>query len=158
MLDRSFNAAVLAIASHILPRGFDVSDNAPSTYDELRQHYQATGRILVWSGASDRTIFGDPEVNHAFRAWHDARHILGAHDFSFLGECRTCFAQIADMEALFRGHHRLPFWRRLLRAEVIGQAYYVKIWGEFPADQSDFVECYLRSPPLAFANPPSFYR
>lgn len=158
MLDRSFNAAVLAIASHILPRGFDVSDNAPSTYDELRQHYNATGRILVWSGASGRTIFGDPEVNYAFRAWHDARHILGAHNFTFAGECATCADQIRDMEALYRGHHRLPFWRALLRAEIIGQAAYAHAWGEFPADQSDFVACYLRAPSVALATSPSAYR
>lgn len=158
MLDRSFNVAVMAIADRLLPCGFDVRDDAPSSYAELRQHYNATGRIAVWSGASDRTIFGDTEINFAFRAWHDARHILGDFDFSLLGEARTCFAQIQDVERLYTGHHRLPFWRALLRAEVIGQASYAHAWGDFPADQRDFVACYLRSPALALANPPSVYR
>ena len=70
-LDIQFNAAVLTICNRILPAGYDVAAVAPETYEELIAHLDAGRRMLVYSGGAEQTIYGDPEVNYAFRAWHD---------------------------------------------------------------------------------------
>jgi len=56
---RQLNVAVLTIANRLMPCGWDVGVDAPSTYEELVEHYETTGRIKVWDGASDRTIYDD---------------------------------------------------------------------------------------------------
>lgn len=91
--DIHFNAAVLTICSRVLPGGYDVSDAAPETYEELIAHLDAGGRMLVYSGGSEQTIYGDPEVNFAFRAWHDWCHWQGRYDFSHEGEHAACAMQ-----------------------------------------------------------------
>ena len=145
-----FNVAVNHIAAKVLPRGFDVSADAPQDYDSLIAHYRATGRVLVWSGASERTIFADAHVNQAFRAWHDARHISGGHDFSRNGEFLTMVAQMADISAIYSGQTAATF-RTILRAEIIGQREYQERFGGFPLNQFAFVRDYLANPLLALA-------
>lgn len=142
-LDRSFNIAVLAMARRLLPCGFDVSDDAPDTYAKLRRHAEKTGRIMVWSGASDRTIFADPEVNYAFRAWHDLRHYTGRNDFSHYGEYCTYQAQYVDLQRM-HGRETAKRWRAILHAEVMGMLQYKERWLDFPSDQRAFVEACLR--------------
>ncbi len=66
--DIHFNAAVLTICSRVLPGGYDVSDAAPETYEELIAHLDAGGRMVVYSGGSERTIYGDPEGNPPARS------------------------------------------------------------------------------------------
>lgn len=51
------------------------SDHAPGTVADLLRSYRATREIVVWAGASERTVWLAPEGNHAFRAWHDYCHI-----------------------------------------------------------------------------------
>lgn len=65
-LDIHFNVAVLHIANHLFPCGFDVSDNAPDTYEKLCAILDAGKRMVVWSGGSEATIYCSPEVNYAF--------------------------------------------------------------------------------------------
>ena len=50
--------------------------------------------MVVAREGADNTIFGAPEVNYAFRAWHDWCHWMGGFDFSLYGECATCNMQI----------------------------------------------------------------
>lgn len=148
ILDRGFNCAVLHIASRLFPTGYDISDNAPETYDELCAHVASTGRMLVWSGASDRTIFGDNEVNYAFRAWHDHCHLRGSgHDFSWSGEHAVLQEQQSDIVALYghgaKTHENGYEYAAILDAEVIGQLYHKEIHGRFPCDQIGFVRALL---------------
>lgn len=142
-LDRAFNRAVHHIVSKLLPNGFDVSDSAPSSLIGLRAHYEATGRICVWSGGSDRTIFADAETNYAFRAWHDYHHLTGEHDFTPDGELSVACAQSQDIYDLYGLHHR---WADILHAEIIGQGEYERANGVFPNDQMAFVRAYLIHP------------
>src|SRR4051812_40780351 len=65
---------------------YTVQDNAPSTLRDIVQAYQASKRLVVWSGASDNTIYGDASVNWVFRAWHDYTHIMLNAEFTDLGE------------------------------------------------------------------------
>lgn len=101
-----------------------------------------SGGMLVWAGASEHTIYRDPCVNHAFRAWHDAAHIAGGFGFTLEGERAACEYQIA--EALRRYPRIAPRVLGLIRAEVIGQAEYYATHGEFPIDQEAFIREYLK--------------
>ena len=137
-----FNVAVLHIAGRILPNGFDVSENAPQTFDSLVAHYEKTGRILVWNGASEKTIFADSEINFAFRAWHDSKHILGNHDFTIPGEMAALELQQADIRAIFDGA-TADYFCAIVDAEIRGQAMYNLACGGFPIDQAGFARAFL---------------
>ena len=67
-LDIGFNIAVLAISARLFPCGFDVAEDAPRTYEQLLMQLDTHKRMVVYGGGSDQTIYGDREVNHAFRA------------------------------------------------------------------------------------------
>lgn len=150
-LDRGFNVAVHTIANRLFPTGFDVSDNAPETLTDLKAHVRRTGRIVVARKGSDRTIFGDPETNFAFRAWHDHCHLRDAngrfnlsapgHEFDQVGEFETFQEQWKDLTKQY-GSPKAR-WIDILHAEIMGQFAYHEIHGEFPHDQRAFVEAYL---------------
>ena len=127
MLDlKTLNQAIISLAPLHHARGI-----APSTFADIMQ---APG--IVWEGASDQTIFQGAKVNHAFRAWHDARHISGQHDFTLAGERATCEAQKRDVALLYPS---APAWvYRLLDAEIVEQGEYFVRMGAFPLDQVQF--------------------
>jgi hypothetical protein len=145
------NVAVLHIAGKLFPCGFDVAESAPDTLEGLRAHVAKTGRMLVYSGASDSTIFDDREVNWAFRAWHDHCHLRGNHPFTPAGEREACHEQVADIRALFGEGPIADRMVALVHAEVMGQVHYQQQHGEFPANQRAFVEAYLMAPRRAIA-------
>ena len=142
-LDRAFNVAVNHIASVLFPTGFDVADTAPSSLSELQQHVAATGRMLVWDGASDATIFGDDETNFAFRAWHDWCHLFGGFTFDLAGETLAMQMQQRHIRTLYGNGAQTDRWCKLLEAEIVGQARYHAATGAFPADQVAFTRQYL---------------
>lgn len=149
-LNTRFNVAVNHIASRLFPCGFDVADSAPGTLDSLLKHYLATGRVMVWGGASEQTIFADSETNFAFRAWHDSKHIFATLPFTLAGETQAFAMQATDITALYDGQTARDFIA-ILRAEIIGQFEYKESLGGFPIDQIGFVRLYL-SDPLAALN------
>lgn len=102
---------------------------APATWDELRN----AGRGIVWEGESTRTIWGTPQANHAFRAWHDATHLELGADFTLAGERATGIAQCAQLERACLGRLVPIVWR-----EVIGQTEFYAVHGRFPCDQLQF--------------------
>ena len=146
ILDLGLNVAIQHIASRLFPCGFDVSPDAPGTYEALCDHVSRTGRMVVWDGSSDRTIYGDDETNYAFRAWHDFHHVMGKHDFTAHGEAAACEAQCADLIRVYGDCAKIRYWCEIIRAEVIGQGEYSRIHGEFPTDQLSFVRHYLVNP------------
>lgn len=144
-LDRSFNAAILHIASKLFPLGFDVEgvdtdECAPFSAETLCQRLDAGGRMVVSSVGCDQTIYECKETNYAFRAWHDWTHWRYGTGFDLEGERATVEHQIADLRKLYGVNGR---WEEILRAEVIGQADYFADHGEFPTDQRAFVEGWL---------------
>lgn len=145
-LDRGLNVAILHIASRLFPTGFDVAAEAPETYEALCAHLEKGGRMLVWSGGSDATIYADAEVNHAFRAWHDWCHFTGGHDFSPEGEAAAMRMQQDHLRLLYGDSPEVRRWFAILEAEIVGQAAYYAMWGRFPEDQRAFVEDYLNTP------------
>lgn len=139
-LDAGFNIAVRSIAARLYPTGYDVADDAPSSLEELNAHVAATGRMIVWSGGSERTIFDDAETNYAFRAWHDWHHLKGQHPFDAEGEAAVFVRQRDQLRELYGVR---PAWEALLHAEIIGQLEYEAAHGCFPDDQRAFAQAYL---------------
>lgn len=124
---------------------YDVLDNAPNTFDELMQYYNDTGRIGVWSGASDATIFNNPASNHAFRAWHDMQHILRLAPFTLEGEALAMQGQMRMVERLgFISQNSKNICFQLLRIEIMEQAKYAAKHGEYMTNQKEFVINKLR--------------
>lgn len=130
-LDPELNRAILAMAP-----SFTVSDHAPQTMAELVQ----CERMIVWAGGSDHTIYADPAVNWAFRAWHDTAHLahIERHTFDLDGEALACELQILQLRRRFENMPER--WAQILRAEIIGQAQYLERTGAFPVDQYDFIK------------------
>ena len=145
-LDPAFNAVVVRIASRLFPAGFDVSEKAPHTFDELKSLLDADKRLVVYSGGSSSTIYADPQVNYAFRAWHDWSHWTGNHDLSFEGEIAVCRQQQAHLFELYNDTEQTRRWCKLVCAEIIGQATYHLCYKRFPNNQRGFVEAFLENP------------
>lgn len=118
---------------------FDPNDIEGTLHKHIRRYYQETGKIHVWTGASDNTIFADPKVNHYFRAWHDYIHVTQNYGYDFIGE-----SIVADIQ-----RQQLPkewiFERELVMCEVVGQAQYNMIQGDFVNNQRQFTMDYLRN-------------
>lgn len=143
-----FNDCVLKIVSHLMPKGFDVTEHEHlcNSYEKVAQHYRHTGRILVWTGASDNTIFGYPQHNHAFRAWHDYVHVTYGLPFNEDGErMATKIQQHHVMEFHTGTPCEAKFFCRILDAEINGQIEYFCKHGKFVEDQRAFVQNYLAS-------------
>lgn len=132
-----FNVAVLHIAGVVNPLGWDVSNMAPVTLAEQKAYARKHGRICVDGRNSLLTIYGDPEVNIAFRAWHDATHLRLNAPFTFAGEIRVCHAQQADIAKIY-GQREAGLFAHILQIEVIEQAAEFANTSRFPVDQRAF--------------------
>jgi hypothetical protein len=129
ILDAELNRRILRIApSHT------AQDYAPATFEALKG--QSVGSLVVWAGASDKTIYGDPTVNHAFRAWHDSLHLALNAPFTLQGERIVALEQARLIGGETFGH--------IIMAEVVGQAEYFALTGQFPVDQKAFDLKYLQ--------------
>jgi hypothetical protein len=115
-----------------------------STYDyadfaEMRADFEATGSIKVNTEHSDGTIFGSPEVNWLFRAWHDYCHLLVNAGFDAQGERMAASEQIRQVRAhpgLTREQKTL--FTRIIDIEINGQVDYYIEHNDFPSDQYAF--------------------
>ncbi|PHP65403.1 hypothetical protein CSC94_18760 [Zhengella mangrovi] len=143
ILDHELNVAAMMIANRLFPAGFDVAEDAPDTYEKLKALFESGKRYVVYSGGSDRTIFGDPEVNFHFRAWHDWCHWKGAHEFTVRGEYDTFRMQHCHLVAIYGDNAMTKRWRRILFADIVGQKLHEKRTGQFPEDQFSFVKACL---------------
>ena len=143
----AFNAAVVAMASRVCPCGYDIEADAekvPSTLAALRAHIECMGRIVVWSGASEDTIFGsgNAEMNWAFRAWHDWTHYAIGAEFNVAGERAVAMRQIEDLGRVF-GERFAAEYAPYITEEVIGQAKHYHAKHAFPDNQRQFARGYL---------------
>jgi hypothetical protein len=145
-IDPDLDMAIMTITAKLLPAGYEVSHEAPQSYEALRVRLDAGRRMRVWNGGSGWTIYGNAAINFAFRAWHDLCHYIGCHDFTLKGEIDTCELQCRQLADHFRGMARVPEWQATIRAEVIGQALYFHRNKRFPDDQRGFVLAYLADP------------
>lgn len=144
-----FNAAVTTLARKVWPLGYDVSDdiahaNAPDP-EAYFAEITARQRVTIYTGGSGATIFGDPDVNYDFRAWHEWTHYVLRAPFDIEGELRVANRQCEDIAKLYGHGGRTIRWQRLIMAEVYGQALYFKQWGVFPEDQRTFDNAFLQA-------------
>lgn len=117
------------------------SEDLEGTFKKHVQRYKETGKIHIWTGASNNTIFAVPEVNYYFRAWHDLTHIENNLGYSYLEEFIVCEIQ----------KNELPkYWileQKLVHAEIIGQGLYnFYNSGRFVQCQRSFTLNYLFDP------------
>lgn len=117
-----------------------VPELAPETYEGLVNEYQhclnTLQPFLVWSGASDKTVFTSPQINHAFRFVHDTDHVMLQAELTHEGELKVI----------------LPFIREVMRSagfvsavlcacDLLGQLWYgTNNHGAFVDDQEAFVK------------------
>lgn len=127
-------------------------ENAPGTWEELQEYkyltvltpeeafcWDSLPYLPVYDGGCENTIYGAPEYNYMFRAWHDSLHLRHDLDFSVKGELRTALRhQTALMQVGAPVDVRRAFW-----ADTAGQVQYNEITGEFPTNQVNFVRLYL---------------
>lgn len=144
-----WNVAVMHLANRTNPRGWDVKSGtgyrldagndveAPATLEAQKAWVRRHGRVCVDGRHSLMTIYGDPEVNYAFRAWHEATHIRLNAPFTRAGEARVCAAQQADVAKLY-GRREAFMFAHILHCEVLEQAEELERTGRFPADQRAF--------------------
>ncbi len=118
---------------------FDEND-IQGTFDRHVQRFKETGTIKIWTGASDGTIFGEPTINHYFRAWHDYIHITEGLGYDFVGESIVCEIQKSQLPSTW------IFEKELIQSEIVGQAQYFMTNGEFLSNQRLFTEVYLNDP------------
>jgi hypothetical protein len=140
-----FNCACQMMAHIVWPQGYDVSENAPRTLKALKDEYRSRGRITVYSGGSDKTIFDDAGVNQDFRAWHDWCHLRLDADFSPRGEAMACDLQAAHIRVRYGAGETGRELVKLLEAEVIGQSLYYQKYKEYVDDQRAFAIAYMQN-------------
>lgn len=112
----------------------EARDHAPNNAHDMLRAYYETGRIIVWSGGSDRTIWGPDKLNWLFRGWHDWEHILH-------GACRhaDCFLPSYEREIADFQSRRIPdALGKLVRIEIADQATHYERTGSFVEDQIAF--------------------
>lgn len=148
-----FNRAVLDMCAWLMPGGYVVSWEAPQTFAALKALMHAGGPMTVWAGASERTVYADPQVNFAFRAWHDWCHWQGDYDLSIDGEAAASSMQRRLLVARYGNGDLTVRWSGIIDAEINGQAQYHARHQRFPDDQRGFVDAYLDNPAAALRRP-----
>ena len=126
----TFGEAIVTLVDRLLPRGFDVGDDAPQTYTQLKALLDTGKRLIVWSGGCEQIIYTHPNINVAFRAWHDHCHWMGGYDFSLEGEIAACDLQCRQLLEHHGDNPVTQSWCALIRAEVIGYDDFVTHGGE----------------------------
>lgn len=125
------NQSILKQASKL---NYVVSDLAPSNEIDLFSRSKSQG-LVIWSGASESTIFNDSSVNHAFRAIHDNKHLETGLGFNPADEIKLGNLQAKSSQC--------PYIAEILRIEVAEQAAYYLSNGIFVADQISFMKSKL---------------
>lgn len=103
-------------------------------FEELKRLYLEKGKLYISRDNCQNTIFGSPEVNIMFRAWHDQVHIDANEGFEYMQETRVAFLQAAELPEDWH------FEKMLILAEVVGQAAYHEKTGGFVPDQIQFTK------------------
>ena len=113
----NFLREILNITGLVLPDGYDVSKDAPNTWEAARDYLASTGRICVLPGRDPTGVL--PEASYgAFRAWHDWVHVTCGCKFSENGENEAAIIQEVMLAARV-GRVKAKRWLHLLQREVV---------------------------------------
>lgn len=139
-----YNIAVRAMTRRIFTTGYDTVSNineAPTSLEELNEVMNGgKGRMIVWDGACDRTIFDCPETNQDFRAWHDWAHWVKQAPFTLDGEVKAIDYQCENLITVHGDTDEVAYWRTLLRTDIVGTFAHREITGDYPEDQRAWTE------------------
>ena len=137
-MHKPFSESLNQHVRHLSPAMYTVRPDAPNTYQELVEAWNY-GELIVSGEHCDQSIYGDPTVNIAFRAWHDSIHLYDGLTFSFEDEYWVAFAQCQQIKALGASQWDID----LLWADTFGQVCYFDKWGRFPDNQRAFVASWI---------------
>jgi len=127
MLSHALNKKILSLA----PR-FKVVDYQID-FEALKA---CKGKIIpVWSGGSEKTIYGNPLVNYAFRAWHDSVPIQTGQGFTLPEETIVSHYQAGKLGGTFG---------EIINIEVIDQIKFFQKTNNFLDNQVEFCLKLLR--------------
>ena len=104
------------------------------TFEEFKEASERDGFMSISADHCENNIFGNKEVNIAFRAWHDSVHIELNEGFGYMEETRVAFAQCAELPQDWH------YERMLIMCEVVGQAAYHEKTGGFVPNQREFTQ------------------
>lgn len=140
-LDQATNGVYDAIRRAYNASGapqFDVMDVGPRTDVDMIQHYNDTGRLAIWSGASYNTIYGCRRANWLYRAWHDWCHIASKvcnHIHGPLG----CFEPVAEQDVCsFQIAPLGTEFAEVVKCDTAGQTQYYGLYGDYVPQQDTF--------------------
>lgn len=113
---------------------------APSTYQQLRgafEHSKRTGDPLPVSNLfCQDTIYTEPHVNVAFRAWHDFHHCILGLSFDLADEWELTLWHLDRLAEAGLGPQTREY--ELLRLDLLGQVILLGIAQRFPFNQRQF--------------------
>lgn len=120
--------------------GWRPSCLAPTNYPDLQREFRASSisaaPYRVCAGHADRTIYGPPAANYAFRFWHDTRHAVAELTFDAQDEMALAADHLESLRAA--GFRAGSLEHRLFHADTMGQAYFGAVTGAFVGDQLRF--------------------
>ena len=136
---KQLEAFILAMAPP-----FEACVDAPSTYEELCKELDThkpggIEPVRVYSGGCYDTIFSEPKVNHALRAWHDLTHYNESLGFGLSDEIQVANMQVLDAEALAEEYDLTETDINVLWYELAGQRMYYDIHNEYVIEQNRFI-------------------
>lgn len=82
-------------------------------------------------------IYTTPEVNFAFRFWHDVSHVQHGLSFGLEDELELALWHLDVLERDGLRPDSLAY--RLLQADIVGQLLLMGLASRFPFDQKEFV-------------------
>lgn len=118
---------------------FDPKD-IEGTFKKHLDRFHKTREIHIWTGESSINIFGDIDTNLKFRAWHDYIHLTEGLGYDVISESIVGEIQKSQLPVSY------AFEKELLHIEIIGQAQYHFMHGDFVDNQRDFTVQYLSNP------------
>lgn len=138
----------------VAPRHYSTS-LAPNTHCGLYSWaahngwYAADGEgerpwLPVYDGGCGQTIYSSPQVNCAFRAWHDSLHLNLHEDFSLAGELRVWEEHRRVLQENKYRYHFTDDDIAAMRMDVEGQVRYYYVHKQYVEDQRRFVSDCLR--------------
>jgi hypothetical protein len=128
-LRRAISQAVEAKAKRVQ---FRVSDFAPNTETGL---WEPKSELVIWNGASDKTMFLEAKNNWEFRAIHDQLHMESGLGFTIAEEIELGRIQANQFEGVLAD---------LVYIEIAKQAEYFRDNGEFVENQLQFTSDMLK--------------
>jgi hypothetical protein len=118
---------------------------APDRYQPLvsaYQHSKASGEPLpISSENSHSVIYTSPDVNVAWRFWHDVHHVELGLSFKSVDELALALWHLGELQQAGFSRGSMPW--RLLHADLVGQAHLWALARRYPEDQASFVRSCL---------------